>query len=261
MRFSRLACLTAGLFLTLQALAAPQTAEDVSAVRRKVSPPPSADLHFAIRAEYSALSLSGSGVVHWTANPGRFVVHAETSTPSLGKLLDSRSEGMIDAYGLAPTDLTERRFRKPPHTVSFNHRNKTISFSASQQTYPIKGGEQDRTSITWQLISIARGAPASVTPGTEWSFFVAGRKNAEAWTFRVIGTETVSTPLGNFNAIRIAKLPSQSREGQHLELWLAPDLDWYPVRMVFKDDKGINLYQTLQRIEKRSGSTTAQAAP
>ncbi len=251
MRFLRFVLLAATYLVSLHTLAAPTAAEDVAPIKRKASPPPSADLFYAIQADYSALSMSGEGVVHWSTNGKRFSVRAETTTPTLGKLLESQSNGVINAYGLAPTDLVEKRFRKPPHTVTFDRRTKTIRFSASQQTYPIKGGEQDRTSITWQIVSIARGAPATVNPGTEWTFFVAGRKNAEAWTFRILGTETVSTPLGEFSAIHIKKLPSKSRENQQLDLWLAPSLDWYPVRMVFKDTKGIDLYQTLQRIDRR----------
>lgn len=251
MRFLRLAFLALSLFCSLHALAAPTVAEEVTPIKRQANPPPSADLFYAIQADYSALSMSGEGVVRWSTNGKRFSVRAETTTPTFGKLLESQSKGVITAYGLAPTDLIEKRFRKPPHTVTFDHRAKTIRFSASQQTYPIKGGEQDRTSITWQIVSIARGAPVAVQPGAEWSFFVAGRKNAEAWTFRVVGEETVSTPMGDFSAIHIKKLPSKSRENQQLNLWLAPALDWYPVQMVFKDTKGIDLYQTLQRIDRR----------
>jgi len=258
MRFLRLAFLAASLLFSLHALAAPTTADKVAPITHKVSPPSSADLFYAVKADYSSFSMNGNTVVHWFSDGERFSVLAETTTPSFGKLLESKSQGVINAYGLAPTDLIEKRFRKPPHTVSFDRTNNVVRFSASRQTYPIKGGEQDRTSITWQIVSIARGTPAAVQSGTEWSFFVAGRKNAEAWTFRVLGEETVSTPLGNFSAIHIKKLPSKSRENQQLDLWLAPSLDWYPVRMVFKDTKGIDLYQTLQRIDRR-GQAVANA--
>lgn len=250
MRHSRLTGFTAGLLLLFSALTARASTNDHPSFKHPVSLPPSANLFYDINAQYGVLNMRGNAQVQWNNSGRHFYIHAETTTAGLGKILGTKSAGIVNAYGLAPTNLIETRFRKKPHTVTFDHATKTISFSSSQQTYPLKGGEQDRTSITWQMVSIARGAPDKLVPGTEWSFFVAGRKNAEVWQFRVIGLETIQSPLGNIPAVHIAKLPSESREGQSLDLWLAPSLEWYPVKMVFKDEKGINLDQILQRIDK-----------
>jgi hypothetical protein len=235
------------------ALTAPLSATEHPSVQHPVNLAPSADLVYVIKAKQSGLNLTlnGDARISWTASANQFDIVVETKAKLLGKILDSHSEGVVDRFGLAPVHLTEKRFRKPTHTVNFDRTAKTISFSESSVTYPIKGGEQDRTSITWQLVSIARGAPAKVKPGTEWPFLVVGRRDAEAWTFKVIGRETIRTPLGEVSAIHISKLPSESREQQHLDLWLAPSLDWYPVRMLFTESNGTEVDQLIQKILKK----------
>ncbi len=243
--------LIAGFFAALLALASLSAAVELPAVKRAHKLPPSADLLYAVTAKHSGLTLKGNTRIRWTASSNRFDIAVETKAGLLGTMLASHSEGTVSEYGLAPLKLTEKRFRKPPHTVTFGREDRMIRFSESASTYPIKGGEQDRTSISWQLVSIARAAPDRLTPGSELKFVVAGRKEAEIWSFRVMGPKTVSTPMGNVTAIHISKLPSPSREQQQLDLWLAPSLEWYPVRILFKDSNGTDLDQVLQRIDKK----------
>ncbi|UUZ56431.1 hypothetical protein LP419_15250 [Massilia sp. H-1] len=76
----------------------------------------------------------------------------------LGKILETRSEGMLDEYGLAPVQFNEKRFRKPPTTVTFDRAVKAMNFSDGEQAYALAGGEQDRSSVQFQLASVARGA-------------------------------------------------------------------------------------------------------
>lgn len=245
---SFISLLAASLFLTLGASAAPLSGSEHPSFRHPVNLPPSAELLYTIKAKHSGFALKGDARMHWIAAADRFDITVETRATMLGKLLDSHSQGGVNRYGLAPTRLTEKRFRKPPHTVTFGREDHTIRFSESAVTYPIKGGEQDRTSISWQLVAIARAAPDKFKPGTVWPFFVAGRSAAEVWVFKVIGRETIRTPMGEVSAIHIAKLPSKSQEQQHLDLWLAPSLEWYPVRMLFSESNGLEVDQVLQKI-------------
>jgi len=71
-------------------------------------------------------------------------------------VVENRSEGGIDDFGLAPVSFYEKRLRKEPYTTSFKRDGKTIAFTESDVTYPILGGEQDRSSAQWQLAALAR---------------------------------------------------------------------------------------------------------
>jgi hypothetical protein len=238
------------LLLALGLSAGTAFAQSHAATQYKINPPPSAQLNYVIDAKQSGLNLKGNGVVQWKADAQQYSVHNETSAQLFGKILDTRSEGKIAGFGLAPAQFVQKRLRKDATTTTFNSDSKTITFSQSGQTYPIVGGEQDRTSIVWQLLSVARAAPAKFVPGSEWKFFVAGESDAEPWTFKVIKREKIVTPKGEFNAVHIFRAPPPDSQGQKLDIWLAPTLEWYPVRLRFTDADGEYIEQSLETVGK-----------
>lgn len=241
---------TLPMLLSGALLLAPATADTLQAVKRKLSLPPSADLNYAIKAKQSGLSLSGEALLQWRASESRFSVSTETRAMLLGKILESKSDGNVDEYGLAPLSFTEKRFRKNPTTTTFDRQAKTIGFTASGDTYPIKGGEQDRNSAIWQLISIARATPTKFKPATDWTFFVAGQHDAEPWTFKVTGLENIKTAMGDIEAVHVLKASPPDSKGQQLDIWLAPSLEWYPVRLRFTESNGDVIEQSLVNIGK-----------
>lgn len=231
----------------LVALAGAAGAAGPAAPKRAFSLPPSADLNYSIKARQKGISLSGEAQVSWRAGEGRYSVSSSTQASILGKIQENRSEGLIDGYGLAPARFTEKRFRKAPYTVTFD--NKTIRFTESTETYPLKGGEQDRGSVLWQLVALARGAPDKLVPGSEWRFFVAGRRDAGPWVFTVAKHEKIRTGLGEVDAVHLIKGPSPDSKEQKIDVWLAPAHEWYPARVRFSDqDDGELVEQTLEKL-------------
>lgn len=212
--------------------------------------PANAELNYKIKARQSGFSVSGSAQVRWQNHAGLYSIVTETRAMLIGKILDASSHGRLDQQGLVPEKFYEKRLGKDGTTTRFDREAKTISFSAANVTYPIKGGEQDRTSATWQLITLARTYPERFKPGSEWKMFVAGRRDAEDWIFKVVGQETISTPLGEQVCYHISKAPPPDSKDQQLELWLAPGLDWYPVRLKFSDADGDYVDQLLETIKK-----------
>lgn len=233
------------------AQAAADTAVEHPSVKRPTSMPPSADLNYIITAKQHGLTINGTASVQWRVGDGKYAIVTESRAAILGKILENRSEGVIDDFGLAPLTFTEKRFRKEPYTTSFKRDAKTISFSVGDVSYPIKGGEQDRSSAQWQLAAQARATPDKFKPGSEWQYFVAGRRDAEPWSFKVIDTESVKIGGGEVQAVHLLKAPQADKEGQQVELWLAPSLDWYPVRVRFNDADGDFVDQTLEKVVKK----------
>ena len=237
----------------LLALALPSLALAIgpSLVKHRFKLPPSADLVYAVKVSQSGLSLKGEAVLRWSVSGNRYSINTETRSPLLGRVMESKSEGLIDAFGLAPLQLTEKRMRKPPYGASFDRENRVIRLTESPQTYPIVGGEQDHTSIMLQLVAVARGAPKKFTNGSEWKFFVVSRKSAEVWTFRVIRQEKIGTPMGELQTVHVSRLQPEGGREQQIELWLAPSLDWLPARMNFHDADGTQSEQVLQAIDRK----------
>lgn len=220
-------------------------------IKRAYNLPPSADLAYSIKARQHGISLTGEASVAWQAGDGKYRIATESKVSLLGKIVENRSEGAIDDYGLAPATFYEKRFRKDPTTTRFQRDSKTIAFSEGDDSYPIKGGEQDRSSAQWQLAAQARATPAQFKPGSEWKYFVAGRRDAEQWSFKVLEREKVRTGQGEVEAVHLVKAPPPDAQGQQVDLWLAPSLEWYPVRIRFNDADGDFVEQTLEKITRK----------
>ena len=247
----RIAASGALVVLAMATSAAIAVAEQSAGVVQKISLPPSAELHYRIKAKQSGLTIDGDGSVQWEAGGGKFSVSSESRAGIFGKVLEAKTVGEIDQFGLAPTSFQDKRFRKPATTTTFDRQTKSISFSTAPVTYPIKGGEQDRNSVIWQLIAVARGAESKFKPGSEWIFFVAGQRDAEPWSFKVGQTEKIRTALGELNAVHIVRAPPPDAKGQRLDIWLAPSHEWYPARLRFTDPDDEFIEQTLDAITKK----------
>ena len=219
-----------------------------SNAKYKIDLPPSAQLNYAIKAKESGMTLSGEGRIDWQTDKKTFSIDMETRAMILGKIHQAKSQGKVGPYGLAPVQFTEKRFRKPENSVIFDRQKKQIRFSTSERTYPIKGGEQDRTSAIFQLVAIARGNPGMLKEGNHLSFFVAGRNDGEPWTFRIGKRETIRTPMGNLQTLHITKMPPSDAPDRKIDIWLAPSMEWYPARIRFTDNSTEYIEQTLQTI-------------
>lgn len=218
------------------------------AVKRAFELPPSADLHYDLSARQRGLALKGDANVTWRQGDGKYEVKVDSRVAVFGTLLENHSQGAIDAYGLAPEQFSEKRLRKDPTSITFDRAGKSMSFSEGDKTYKLKGGEQDRTSITWQLAAVARAAGDKFKPGSEWPFFVAGRSSAEAWTFKVVKQEKVQTGMGELDAVLVERKALPGSRDQSVEVWLAPSHEWYPVKIRFTEGDKETIEQTIKSI-------------
>lgn len=218
----------------------------------KSSLPPSVELSYGIKARQKGIPVEGEALMRWSVDGRKFSASNEARAMLVGKILDARSEGEIDGYGLAPSRFTEKRFRKEAVTTVFDRAAGTIRFTNSEQTYPLAGGEQDRNSVIWELVAVARGTPAKVKPGTSWNFVVAGVRDAERWTFQVVKQEKIRTPLGDLNALHVMRVAEPGSTDHHIDIWLAPSIEWYPVRVRYSEDDGDYIEQTLRAIDRKA---------
>jgi hypothetical protein len=224
---------------------------DYPVAKRATSLPPSADLSYAVKGSNHGFPLAGTGTIAWRQGEGSYSLHTEARSSLFGKVLEQRSEGTLDGYGLAPATFYEKRFRKDPTTTRFDRDTRRIEFEDGKVSYAIRGGEQDRSSVTFQLATLARATPEKFTPGSEWTFFVAGRRDGEPWTFRVVGTENLEiAALGEQKVLHFSRKQVGGHE-QQVDLWLAPDLDWYPARILLKEEDGDSFEQLLEKVNRK----------
>jgi hypothetical protein len=217
---------------------------------------PSADLLYSLKSSQKGIPVTGEAKVYWQIKDQdlptkKYRLSSETKVALFGKILNSSSYGSIQEYGLAPDRFVEKRFRRAEATTYFDRDKKTIHFSESDLVYPIQGGEQDRLSATWQLVGLVRQQREQNKPGQEWNMFVAGLKDADPWTFKLVEYSKIQTALGELNVMHIVKAPPPDAQGQRLELWLATEMDYYPVRVRFQDSNGDQVEQKIISINKQ----------
>lgn len=236
------------LLLALGWLAPAATAaQDIPAVK----PPPSAQLVYRAKADVRGMSLDGQSRIDWSSDARGYELVLETRTSLTGVLLLEKSEGGFDQYGLAPNRYHARRLLKSPTATVFDRDAGEIDFAGDGPGHPLKGGEQDRVSVLWQLMSMMRARPAAFSIGSRWSFFVAGPRGGDAWTFEIKAKQRLRSPLGELDTLHVAYLPDDASSTTRVEVWFAPSQDWFPVRIRFSEPNGDFIEQSLERITRK----------
>jgi hypothetical protein len=216
----------------------------------QVSFPPSAELRYNAIAAQGARSLSGSGNIVWQHNEQSYTIKGEASALLLS-LLSYQSSGQLGKAGILPDLYYEKRIGKSATQTHFVRERKTISFSASTATYEIQGGEQDRGSVIWQLVGIARGDPTKLEPGLIFETVIAGSKAADRWRVQVSGKESLMLTDGTITAWHFSLTPTVSSFDYQIDLWLSPEKEWYPLKIMYANRAGANLTMTLEKIQKK----------
>ena len=203
----------------------------------RIDPPPSATLGYDVQALREERMVYGHGKIAWKANGSQYTIDGEAGILFIS-LLNFGSRGQIDEFGIAPTQYTEKRFRRPPTETRFDRAGKLISFSASAKSFPLQGGEQDRASIIWQLAGIGRGDATRFVPGAQISLFIAGVRDGSTWNIQVLGEEEIQVGLGALRAWHVRRAPRAGDKDQIIDIWLAPSHHWYPVKLRFTETNG-----------------------
>ena len=229
---------------------APAATTDTPPLFSRVSLPPSADLSYDAIAIKGSSKVEGRGLVKWTQDGRQYSITGEASVLFLS-VLSYRSEGRLSEVGILPELYTEKRLGKSSTNTHFHRDRQTISFSASTNNYPVKGGEQDRGSVFWQLAGLARGNPEKLQAGLSFDLVIAGSRTADPWRVTVHGNEPITLGQGRSDAWHMSLVRPDSGNDYQLEVWVAPERDWYPVKIMYVDRKGTSLGLTLSKIEKK----------
>ena len=81
--------------------------------------------------------------------------------------------------------------------------------------------------------------------------FVASAKSVDAWRIRINGKEQLKLPDGEVSAWRLSIVPDNQSIDKHFDLWLSPERQWYPVRLLHEDKKGNRVELSLSKISAK----------
>lgn len=219
----------------------------------RASPPPPVDLSFNVIAVRKGARTAGHGSMRWRHNGQQYTLSVEVGVLFF-TLLTYRSEGDLGQIGVVPELYAEKRVGRSETNTHFHRQRQQISFSASTAVAPVRGGEQDRGSWVWQLASLGRGDPDKFEPGLVFEMIVAGSKAVDTWRIYVNDRENVALPDGSVSAWRLSVIPGADSFERQFDLWLAPDRQWYPVRLRHEDKNGNSIDMQLTKIQAKNES-------
>ena len=236
---------------TASAPADSPVATSAPALFSRASPPPPVDLTFNVIAIRKGSRTDGNGSMSWRHDGHHYKLSVEMGVLFF-TLLKYRSEGELGKIGVAPELYAEKRVGKSETNTHFHRQRQQISFSASTANVPVRGGEQDRGSWIWQLASLGRGDPDKFEPGLAFEMIVAGNKAVDTWRIYVNGRENVTLSEGSVSAWRLSVIPGAESFEKQFDLWLAPDRQWYPVRLRHEDKNGNSIEMQLTKIQAKN---------
>lgn len=119
-------------------------------------------------------------------------------------------------------------------SVSGHYREKPI-------TLPLKKGLLDRASYQLALQQDVASGKKNM------SYEVLDNDKISTYEFRVLGTETVNTRVGNINAIHVERVRDSNASSRRTELWFAPEWDYLLVQLMQRETDGKEYQITLQK--------------
>ncbi len=225
-----------------------------SSIFTKVSLPPAAHLSYNVTAAREGRKVEGRGTINWQPNGDSYSISGDAGIIFF-TVLTYKSSGSVDLSGITPELYVEKRFGKSETNTHFHRERKTISFSASTNSYPTSGGEQDRASVIWQIAAMGRGDSDKFVAGLNFGMLIAGTRSAAVWRVVVNGKESLQLAGENLEAWHLSIMPAEQSQELQFELWLAPQKEWYPVKLVYSDKKSGFLELVLNKLEQKLTST------
>jgi hypothetical protein len=201
--------------------------------------PPSAHLHYKVMAQVKGMALTGEGDLLWRNDGHEYEAKLEVRAPFV-RTRTQTSTGQITAEGLEPVRFSDKN--RGEQAAHFQRDKGTVSFSSNRPDAPLLAGAQDRLSVMLQLGAMIAGAPQKFPPGTGISVQTADTQEAQGWEFTVEGTEQLHLPGGSLAALKLIRNPRKEYD-QKVELWLAPRMDYVPVRLRLTQPNGDSVDQ------------------
>ncbi|MCS0709104.1 DUF3108 domain-containing protein [Massilia aurea] len=212
-------------------------------------PPPAKITLDVARTDADGTEWSGEALLAWQLNADSYRIQIEAGIRVVFarvNLVVLKSEGAVAATGFAPITMTEKRRGRAMTATHFDWGKSRITFSASQASYELPAGAQDKASIPLQLAAIARGDPKQLTGAID--IFVGEDRDAVVYRFTVVGQEEIDTRLGKLQTWHLTRPPQPGSYKSRLDIWLAPAYGWYPVRIRNSEANGAVTTQTVNNI-------------
>lgn len=214
-----------------------------------VSDEPGPEWPLSTRLSYSLLGyyngdVHGDAQVEWLRQDRRYQVHLDVSIgPRLTPFVIRRmsSEGELGARGISP-----RRFDEETKIIFGERRRVSVLFQRGQvqladgRSEPSPPGLQDASSQFVQLTWLFLTGRETARPGHQVPIPLAlPRRQYPDWRYQVVGEELTDTPMGPLATWHLRPAQPVSAGDLSVEMWLAPALQWLPVRLRIRQSEQV----------------------
>ena len=230
------------------AAAAPTTTPETKQTTQDTSyaVPASAILKYNIKGEIKGFSYFANGQLSWQHNGSNYDAQLEISHFLLGSRTQT-SSGQIGERGLVPLRFADKV--RTEVVAQLDHGQKQVTFKSDASNAPLQDDAQDQLSIFIQLSSLLAGNPQRYKTGDRLPFQAVGARSSEQWIFEIGKTESLTLPGGTLQALQLTRNPP-SDGAPKVEVWLAPSMQYLPVRIRLTQGDGDFVEQEWRSIKK-----------
>ena len=196
--------------------------------------PLSTRLSYVLTGNYRG-PVSGKAQVEWLRKGRDYQVHLDVDLGLVSRRMSS--QGQLTPEGIAP-----QRYDEETKLILVDGRRSSVFFLgaevqlASGVREPLPRGGQDSASQFVQLTWLFLTGREPLLAGRVVQFPLVLPRRQYAWQYEVVGEEVLDTPMGPLAAWHLK--PGRVASGGDLmaEVWLAPSLQFLPVRLVIRQD-------------------------
>lgn len=185
--------------------------------------------------------------MEWLRQGRDYQVHLDVDLGLISRRMSS--QGVLTPDGISP-----QRYDEQTKLVLMDPRRANLQFLGSEvqlangQREPVPRGAQDSASqfvhLTWLFLT----GREPLLAGRSVHFPLVLPRRQYAWRYDVVGEETVHTPMGPVASWHLKPAPVAAGGDLLAEVWLAPSLQYLPVRILIRQDAETHLDLVLKRV-------------
>jgi hypothetical protein len=218
--------------------------------------PPSTRLSYVLTGNVRG-PVDGQAQVEWVRAGARYQVHLDVAVgPSFAPLMSRRitSDGELGDDGLRPRrydEETKIAFRDPRRLTIFLD-DDTVRLPGGKEL-PRPAGVQDAASQFVQLTWLFTMQPGLLEPGRTIELPLALPRYIDQWTYEVLERELLYTAAGPIETVHVKPRRAPRRANElSAEMWIAPSLQYLPVRIVIRMDAETYIDLVVKRLPQQA---------
>lgn len=200
--------------------------------------------------------LNGTAQVEWLRQGRDYQVHLDVDLGLISRRMSS--QGVLTPDGIAP-----QRYDEETKLVLMDPRRARVLFQPGEVLLttgvrePVLRGAQDSASQFVQLTWLFLTGREPLQAGQAVRFPLVLPRRQYAWQYDVVGEALIETPLGALPTWHLKPARAAAPGDLLAEVWLAPSLQYLPVRILIRQDAETHIDLVLRRAPLQAAPESA----